>query len=156
MTGTAEEVEDILKRTEGKKLIAVVNKIDLHGTASFQPFSPIKASDHQAINEVSVVEISAKHNQHLDTLENAIYQAADIPSITQNDVVVTSLRHYEALTKAHDAILRVEEGLNAGLSGDLLSEDLRACIDHLAEIVGGAITPGETLENIFSHFCVGK
>ena len=153
---TEEEVEDILKRTEGKKLIAVVNKIDLHGTASFQPFSPIEASDHQAINEVPVVEISAKHNQHLDILENAIYQAADIPSITQNDVVVTNLRHYEALTKAHDAILRVEEGLNAGLSGDLLSEDLRACIDHLAEIVGGAITPGETLENIFSHFCVGK
>ena len=153
---TAEEVEDILKRTEGKKLIAVVNKIDLHGTASFQPFSSIEASSHQVINEVPVVEISAKHNLHLDILENAIYQAADIPSITQNDIVVTSLRHYEALTKAHDAILRVKEGLNAGLSGDLLSEDLRACIDHLAEIVGGAITPGETLENIFSHFCVGK
>ena len=108
------------------------------------------------MEDIPVVEISAKHNLHLDALEDAIYKAADIPSITQNDVVVTSLRHFEALTKAHDDILRVEEGLQVGTSGDLLSEDLRACIDHLAEIVGGAITPGETLENIFSHFCVGK
>ena len=153
---TEEEAVDILRRAEGKKLIAVVNKTDLHDGAAFQPFSPLSPSMQDAAEEIPVVNISAKYNLQLDALEDAIYQAADIPSITQNDVMVTSLRHYEALTKAHDDILRVEEGLNAGLSGDLLSEDLRACIDHLAEIVGGAITPGETLENIFSHFCVGK
>ncbi|MBP5388589.1 MAG: tRNA uridine-5-carboxymethylaminomethyl(34) synthesis GTPase MnmE [Prevotella sp.] len=153
---TEEEAENILKRTEGKKLIAVVNKIDLHAGTTFQPFSPISSSRSDAVEDIPVVEISAKHNLHLDALEDAIYKAADIPSITQNDVVVTSLRHFEALTKAHDDILRVEEGLQVGISGDLLSEDLRACIDHLAEIVGGTITPGETLENIFSHFCVGK
>lgn len=153
---TEEEAADILKRTEGKKLIAVVNKIDLHDGTAFQHFSPISSSGKNAMEDIPVVEISAKHNLHLDVLEDAIYKAADIPSITQNDVVVTRLRHFEALTKAHDDILRVEEGLQVGISGDLLSEDLRACIDHLAEIVGGAITPGETLENIFSHFCVGK
>lgn len=153
---TEEEAVDILRRAEGKKLIAVVNKTDLHDGAAFQPFSPLSPLMQDAAEEIPVVNISAKYNLQLDALEDAIYQAADIPSITQNDVMVTSLRHYEALTKAHDDIIRVEEGLNAGLSGDLLSEDLRACIDHLAEIVGGAITPGETLENIFSHFCVGK
>ena len=153
---TEEEAENILKRTEGKKLIAVVNKIDLHAGTAFQPFSPISSLGKNSMENIPVVEISAKHNLHLDALQDAIFEAADIPSITQNDVVVTSLRHFEALTKAHDDILRVEEGLQVGLSGDLLSEDLRACIDHLAEIVGGTITPGETLENIFSHFCVGK
>ena len=153
---TAEEAEDILRRAEGKKLIAVVNKIDLHGMTAYEPFSSIAPSRRRAIDDVPVVGISAKHHLHLDVLEDAIYQAADIPSISQSDVVVTSLRHYEALTKAHDAILKVEDGLRNGLSGDLLSEDLRECIDHLAEIVGGNITPGETLENIFSHFCVGK
>ena len=153
---TEEETEDILKRTEGKKLIAVVNKIDLHDGTALQPFFPLSLSGHSEVEDIPVVEISAKHNLHLDVLQDAIFEAADIPSITQNDVIVTSLRHYEALTKAHEDILRVEEGLHTGLSGDLLSEDLRACIDHLAEIVGGAITPGETLENIFSHFCVGK
>ena len=152
---TSEEVADILNRTEDKKLIAVVNKIDLNGPSAFKPFSSIASSDSNA-DTIPVLEISAKHNQHLDALEDAIYQAADIPSITQNDVVVTSLRHFEALTKAHNAIHRVKEGLRSDLSGDLLSEDLRACIDHLAEIVGGAITPDETLENIFSHYCVGK
>ncbi len=153
---TAEEAEDILRRAEGKKLIAVVNKIDLHGMTAYEPFSSITPSGRRAIDDIPVVGISAKHHLHLDVLEDAIYQAADIPSISQSDVVVTSLRHYEALTKAHDAILKVEDGLRNGLSGDLLSEDLRECIDHLAEIVGGNITPGETLENIFSHFCVGK
>ena len=153
---TEEETKDILKRTEGKKLIAVVNKIDLHDGTALQPFFPLSLSGHSEVEDIPVVEISAKHNLHLDVLQDAIFEAANIPSITQNDVIVTSLRHYEALTKAHEDILRVEEGLHIGLSGDLLSEDLRACIDHLAEIVGGAITPGETLENIFSHFCVGK
>ena len=153
---TEEETEDIQKRTEGKKLIVVVNKIDLHDGTSFQSISPLSLSGHSTVEDIPVVEISAKHNLHLDVLQDAIFEAADIPSITQNDVIVTSLRHFEALTKAHEDILRVKEGLHTGLSGDLLSEDLRACIDHLAEIVGGAITPGETLENIFSHFCVGK
>jgi tRNA modification GTPase len=153
---TEEELDDILKRTEGKKLIAVVNKIDLHDGTSFQSFSLLSSSGQSTVEDIPVVEISAKHNLHLDVLQDAIFEAADIPSITQNDVMVTTLRHYEALTKAHEDILRVKEGLSTGLSGDLLSEDLRACIDHLAEIVGGAITPGETLENIFSHFCVGK
>ena len=70
--------------------------------------------------------------------------------------VVTSARHYEALTHAHESISRVIEGLQKNLSGDLLSEDLRICIDHLAEITGGQITTNEVLENIFSHFCIGK
>lgn len=153
---TTEEAEDILRRTEDKKLIAVVNKIDLHDGTSSQPFSPFPLSLQNVMEGIPVVEISAKHNQHLDVLEDAIYQAADIPAITQNDVMVTSLRHFEALTKAHDDILRVEEGLSDGISSDLLSEDLRDCINHLSEIIGGNITPGETLENIFSHFCVGK
>lgn len=152
----AQEAEDIIARTEGKKLIAIVNKIDKTDSAAYNPFVHLSDADREKFSDIPVIPISAKKGINIEQLEEAIYTAADIPSITQNDVIVTHLRHYEALERAHDDILRVEEGLKAGLSGDLLSEDLRAAIDHLSEIVGGAITPDETLGNIFAYFCVGK
>ena len=102
------------------------------------------------------IPISAKTGQSLDTLKATIYAAADIPSITSSDVVVTSIRHYDALCRAHSHLQRVISGLQAQLSGDLLSEDLRQVLDSLSEITGGQITPQETLKSIFSNFCIGK
>ena len=95
-------------------------------------------------------------NLNIDLLEKVIYEAANIPEIKDNDVIVTSARHYEALIHAHTNLQRVIEGLSHGLSGDLISEDLRITLNDLSEITGGAITPQETLNNIFAHFCVGK
>lgn len=89
-------------------------------------------------------------------LETAIYEVADIPEITENSIIVTNARHYEALVHANDSILRVIEAMDTGLSGDLISEDLRLCLEQLAEITGGQITTNEVLENIFKHFCIGK
>ena len=100
--------------------------------------------------------ISAKFDTNLNDLESAIYQTADIPSIRENDIIVTNARHYDSLTRAHEHLLRVLDGLNNNLSGDLLSEDLRLTLDTLAEITGGQITPNEVLNNIFKNFCVGK
>ena len=85
-----------------------------------------------------------------------LLRAADIPEITQSNVIVTNVRHYGALSKALEAIHRVQEGMDMGLSGDLVSQDLRECLFHLAEIVGGEITTDEVLGNIFKHFCIGK
>lgn len=144
------EVSDILTRTKGKRLIAVVNKIDKQESS----YNPLENMGQGRV--VPVIEISAKHDVNISQLEEEIFKAADVPEIQQNDVVVTNARHYEALSLALDDIIRVEDALNADLPTDLLSEDLRACIHHLAEIVGGEITTDETLQNIFSKFCVGK
>ena len=89
-------------------------------------------------------------------LETSIYQAANIPEISENDVIVSSVRHYEALRHALHNIQRVIDSLNLQLSGDLIAEDLRLVLSDLSDITGGAITPYETLNNIFSHFCIGK
>ena len=89
-------------------------------------------------------------------LETAIYQAANVPSLQENDVIVTNARHYDALTRAQSHLQRVLEGMAQNISGDLLAEDLRLTIDTLAEITGGQITPNEVLGNIFKNFCVGK
>ena len=82
-------------------------------------------------------------------------EAARLPHISQADVIVTNIRHYEALTRALEAIRRVQEGLSTNLSGDLISQDLRECIFHLGDIVG-EVTTDEVLGNIFKHFCIGK
>lgn len=151
---TAEETSEMLALAKDKKLIAVVNKIDK--TAAYSPLEHADSNIYGHIDNIPVVHISAKHNTNIGQLEEAIHTASGIPSITENDVIVTSARHYDALTKALADIKAVSTGLENGLSGDLLSEDLRSCINHLSEIVGGAISTEETLENIFSHFCVGK
>ena len=139
-----EEVNDVLQRTENKKLIVVWNKVDKVDNNSY------KTLKHQ------IIPISAKFGTGIDELEKAIYKSADIPALTDSDIVVTNARHYDALTRSHDCIQRVIDGLQVQLSGDLLSEDLRLALDTLAEITGGQITPNEVLGNIFKNFCVGK
>ena len=154
-----DEITDIVSRTLGaapvparpsapvaaRSLIPVWNKADII------PPCPLCCDIIAA-----PVPISAKTGQNLDTLKAAIFAAADIPAITSSDVIVTNARHYDALTRAHSNLQRVISGLHTKLSGDLLSEDFRQVIDTLAEITGSQITPQETLNNIFSHFCVGK
>ena len=118
--------------------------------------SVISTNEPFTIVKIPLIEISAKHGTHLSDLEQAIYQAGDIPTLSETDFIVTNARHYDALTRAHEHIQRVIDGLQQQLSGDLLSEDLRQTLDTLAEITGGQITPNEVLGNIFKHFCVGK
>ena len=146
---TPTEVSDMTARCEGRSLILVWNKSDLSPVCCDAIATPSSAS-------LPLIPISAKHGQGLDALESAIYQAADIPTLSDTDVIVSNARHYDALTRAHSHLQRVIDGLQMQLSGDLLSEDLRLTLDTLAEITGGQITPNEVLGNIFKHFCVGK
>lgn len=141
-----EEEQEMIAQCERKSMIMVFNKVDLR-------------NEDARLDELSTTTplyISAKLGINIAALENAIYQAANIPEITENDVIITSIRHYESLTKAHESISRVIEGLQTNISSDLLSEDLRICLEQLADITGGQITTPEVLENIFKHFCIGK
>ena len=145
---TEAEIEDIKERVADKKLIIVRNKID-------------KSTTHSTFNiqhsTFTTVDISAKYGTNIPVLEQLIVEAADIPQLSESDIVITSARHYSALLLADESLQRVIDSMNLGLSGDLLAEDLRIVIDHLAEITGEErITPQETLQNIFTHFCVGK
>ena len=142
-----EEIQDIQERCKGKSLIIIQNKIDKAKPELISHLSPLTSH---------LLKISAKKSLGLEELERAIYEASDIPTLTENDIIVTNARHYDALVRAHEHIQRVIDGLQMQLSGDLLSEDLRQALDTLAEITGGQITPNEVLGNIFTHFCVGK
>ena len=120
------------------------------------PYPDIEVRDDQTVIRIEnkTESFQAKYGVGLDQLRQELIDAA--PRTSDTDVIVTNARHYDALLRAHDSILRVIDGLQQQLSGDLLSEDLRQALDTLAEITGGQITPQETLNNIFQHFCVGK
>jgi tRNA modification GTPase len=101
------------------------------------------------------ISISAKQRTQTDWLQKMLVEAAHLPTVTQNDVIVTNVRHYEALTKALEAIRRVRQGLKTHLSGDFLAQDIREAIFHLNDIIG-EVTNDQVLRNIFEHFCIGK
>ena len=141
---TNEEINKISEQTENKKLIIVKNKID--------------KSDNNSYNLLNTpnLAISAKFGTGINELEQAIYDAADIPTLSDSDVIVINARHYDALNRAHQSLTRIVSGLRQSISGDLLSEDLRDVLNILSEITGGQITTNEVLGNIFMNFCVGK
>ena len=106
-------------------------------------------------DERNIWAISAKLGTNLDKLEDFLVDAAALPEMSADTVVVTNVRHYEALKKALANILDVKQGLLNGIPGDLVSLDLRACIRHLSEIVG-TVSSDEVLANVFKNFCIGK
>ena len=155
----ASKIEDIKQRVAGKKLIIVRNKIDLTNSSSNDSSSAKPTIKHSKLNiqNSQSVDISAKYGTNLPLLEQLIVEAANIPQISESDIVITSVRHYSALLKADESLQRVIQSMDIGLSGDLLAEDLRMVIEHLAEITGEEkITPQETLNSIFSSYCIGK
>ncbi len=143
---------DILPRTKGKTLIAVVNKIDRLDPDTL-------ASVHKAIEKATpstrATFISAKCDIDVDRLEQMLLKAAQIPDNDPDAVVVANARHYDALVHARDAIQRAIAGLKAGISGDFAAQDIRECMHYLGEITG-EITTDEVLGSIFSRFCIGK
>ena len=157
---TEAEIAEMKEKNQGKKLLMVFNKIDeisfdkavLSSDEKSQTSSPIFLSDEN----VSILNISARTGENVSDLEQALVKAADIPEITENDVIVTSARHYEALLRSDESLSRVLESMDMGMSGDIIAEDLKMVLEELGEITGGQISSQETLNNIFKHFCIGK
>lgn len=120
------------------------------------PYPDVPVHDNQTVIRIEnkTDAFQAKFGIGLDGLVQRLKAA--VPTFSESDVIVTNARHYDALLHAHDSILCVLDGLNNGLPGDLLSEDLRQALDNLSEITGGQITPNEVLKNIFKYFCIGK
>ena len=129
---------------EGKQVILALNKCDLTDAPRFAPPAG-----------TTTLPISAKQNINIQRLRSLLTNLAHLPHINQADVIVTNVRHYEALIRALESIRRVQAGLSTTLSGDLISQDLRECIFQLSDIVG-EVTTDEVLGNIFRHFCIGK
>lgn len=164
-TADMEQIEEIARKLlpicKGKKLAVLVNKCDV-----VDPITLSKAmewgmkmvgkyGEGVEWEERDLWAISARQGINIDRLEEFLVRSSAMPAIAAGDVVVTNVRHYEALVRALENIKEVKTGLAGGLSGDLVSEPLRAAIRNLSEIVG-EVTSDEILGNIFANFCIGK
>ena len=145
-------IERSLKASEKAQIIILLTEPDV-------PFADICLSEGQHVIRIvnKTSEFSALNGVGIEELERQLVDFVKTSEAdTSNALLITNQRHKAALDLALDDICRAMDALKAGISGDLVSEDLRQCITHLSEIVGGEITPDEVLGKIFSHFCVGK
>ena len=132
-------------------VLRVINKSDL-----IMPDSSFLYHRQQPKQDI---HISSMTGAGMPILQKALTEAANrILSYTNegDHTIVTNLRHYEALHHALEAVSRVKHALADNIPGDLIAEDLRQCLHHLAEITGGEITSDSILSNIFKNFCIGK
>ncbi|MBU0766066.1 MAG: tRNA uridine-5-carboxymethylaminomethyl(34) synthesis GTPase MnmE, partial [Bacteroidetes bacterium] len=168
-------VRTLMNRQENsvKKLVLVVNKIDKADRKAFSGIKSlfssklgtsseskkIKASGPAELKNTTyaddIVFISAKKRRNLAKLTRSILKQTNLACFGSQDIVVTNVRHYEALTKAQESLERAKQGLKNDLPSDLLATDIRQAIHYLGEITG-EITTDEILGNIFRNFCIGK
>ncbi|PCH71718.1 MAG: tRNA uridine-5-carboxymethylaminomethyl(34) synthesis GTPase MnmE [Bacteroidales bacterium] len=135
---------------EAQHLVICVNKIDLiPDTQGFaNSLTGVQTDD-------KVLFISAKQKQNIDLLTNELLKTVNMGTINEQDVIVTNIRHFEALKNALGSIDRVNSGLEGQIPTDFLAQDIRECLHFLGEITGD-ISTDEVLGNIFKNFCIGK
>ena len=149
----------LLPHLRQKPFLLVANKTDLLEAEQQQTLENLLAAflaEHE-LAPLHIIYISARRSDDIVRLRALLTR--EVASLTQTHsahaLIVSNVRHYEALSQALVSIDRVMEGLHSGLSGDFISQDLRECIHHLSDIVGD-ISASDTLQNIFRHFCIGK
>jgi tRNA modification GTPase len=146
-----ERINNIRSRLDiNQHLIIVGNKMDVGMYETMQQLESMEISDQEKL-----VFIAAKQKKNLPQLIDYLVRCVNLESVGQEDVIVTNARHFAILKNAHEAILRVLNGLDSGITGDFLAQDIRECLHYLGEITG-EITTREVLGHIFKNFCIGK
>jgi len=151
-----EAIADVkAKMNEDQKLIVAINKVDLLSEEEVK--ERYNKSAYQELSGTdAIVTLSAKQQTGIEALSEELIKTVNLKAVDNDEVIVTNARHYEALQRSHESISRVADGLQSGISGDFLAQDIREVLSHLAEITGGEIQTDEVLGNIFKNFCIGK
>lgn len=140
------ELAKIRNKYPQKPLITIANKIDILSDSQL-------AEINKRIPEVLL--LSAKMQFGVEQLTNKLLSMINSGALRNNETIVTNTRHYDALLKALEEIIKVKHGLEDGISGDLLAIDIRQALYHFGEITG-QVSNDELLGNIFANFCIGK
>ena len=146
LTSIKKAVTDLNEKFPNRPYLLIVNKADL--------LTPDQKAE-LAIHFEKLLFLSAKEKEGVAELQNKLLEFVDTGALQNQDAIVTNSRHYQALLGALEEINRVQEGLTAGLTSDLLAIDIRQCLYHIGEITG-EVTNDEILGNIFANFCIGK
>lgn len=138
---------------EDLKLIICATKIDEVSPSAYEKVEDIFRG--QISHDFDFITISAVENQNIQDLKNELSSYVEQLKASENNVVITNQRHFEALQKSLDAVHKVKEAISFQISTELLAYELRNALEHLGEI-SGEVTNDEVLGNIFSKFCIGK
>lgn len=132
------------------KVVVGVNKIDLVGET-------LQIRLPERLSRYPTSKFSAKTGEGLDNLKNHLYSTAfsEELNVDEKSVILTNLRHKQALQKSLECLSSVQRGLTMKAGNELIALDFRRAINHLGEIIG-AVTTDDILNSIFSRFCVGK
>ncbi|MBR6655983.1 MAG: tRNA uridine-5-carboxymethylaminomethyl(34) synthesis GTPase MnmE [Alistipes sp.] len=125
--------------SDEQTMLVVVNKMDTTSERSVE----------------GALYISARDGEGVEALRRALRSTVDTEGLYRGEVVVSNMRHFEALTRAHTSLQGAVSALAMGVSEELLAEDIRSAINALAEITG-RITSDDILKNVFANFCIGK
>lgn len=158
LTERTEEVDASLtflheQENQERSMIFALNKSDLVDSGRLESLESHYRKQYGGMG--TIFSLSARDGHHLDTLEQLLQDLAVKKPDDESGVIVTNVRHYEALSLSSQALERARDGLESGLPTDLLAQDIREILHHLGEITG-EITTDEILGNIFKNFCIGK
>ncbi len=145
------KIEDVSSKVdfENQKLLILLNKTDKIEDVD----SVIEGI--KSVSDEKVISIAAKFKQGIEMLIDELLSVVDLSSLNKSDAIVSNIRHFEALSRADEALQRALEGLGSGLPTDFLAQDIRQALHYLGEITG-EISNDEVLGNIFANFCIGK
>lgn len=141
-----EDIKQLREAFPERPFLLLANKADLLTDANKE----ILRADFK-----DLLFISAKAKTGIEDIQEQLLSYVDAGALRNNDSIVTNSRHYNALLLALEEINKVQEGLNQGLTTDLLAIDIRQALYHFGEITG-EVTNDELLGNIFANFCIGK
>jgi tRNA modification GTPase len=140
------EIEKIRNKYPQKPLLIVANKIDILSGKEITELEKQIENLHL---------LSAKTGIGIEELKNKLLEFVNTGALRNNETIITNSRHYDSLLKALEEVEKVQQGLAAAISGDLLAIDIRQALYHFGEITG-EISSDDLLGNIFANFCIGK
>jgi tRNA modification GTPase len=149
------ELHLLRNKFPGKELLLLANKTDLLTPAQQKNLDTLVNELIENASFAKAIALSAKSGEGVEALKSALLNLINTGALRNNETIVTNSRHYDALLKALEAIQQVRQGMEAGVSGDLLAVDIRQVLQHIGEITG-EITTDDLLGNIFANFCIGK
>ena len=153
---TSETIRDIISKVDFtcQTLVILLNKTDITEVNKNVHITNFIVSEIKD-EDVSIIPISAKTGTGIQELRSTLAASQHDLLGDSDTTLVTNQRHAQALRDAHTSLLRVREGLAAGLPTDLATQDIREALYHLGSIIG-EISTDEVLGNIFANFCIGK
>lgn len=140
--------------------LTVVNKKDMVTSELEEELSVISCQlsgkeENQEQNDDKIIFISAKNKIGIEELKSSILEKVNLHKINTDDVLISNIRHLEALQKTEESLNRVLLNIDNPITSDFLASDIKQALYYLGEITG-QVTTDDLLETIFSKFCIGK